>query len=249
MAKTGSKTTIEKAQTSIQEKTVPKKVRNYRAVVFQGYLIVAIVSFAILAALAKIFPYFTFDLTLARGWQSITLPGLLPFMELVSFVGYDPVMPITVATILFILVILGLRWEALVGLINISVATVVTLVFKTLIGRGRPPQELVNVVTNLHDKSFPSGHVLTYTAFFGFLFFLAFTLIKPSLLRIVFIIIFGNLIILVGPSRVYLGEHWPSDTIGAYLMGSIILLLTIYFYRWGKTKFFTQQPVAPEKPQ
>ncbi|MDQ3239340.1 MAG: hypothetical protein M3P33_02340 [bacterium] len=42
----------------------------------------------------------------------------------------------------------------------------------------------------------------------------------------------------------YLGAHWASDALGAYLFSAIWLVITIYFYRWGKKKFFKHQPVA-----
>jgi membrane-associated phospholipid phosphatase len=56
------------------------------------------------------------------------------------------------------------------------------------------------------------------------------------------------LIALMGPSRIYLGQHWFSDVMGAYLFGSLWLALTIRFYRWGKRRYFVHQPVAPAAP-
>jgi membrane-associated phospholipid phosphatase len=35
------------------------------------------------------------------------------------------------------------------------------------------------------------------------------------------IIAFLMLAALVGPSHVYLGEHWPSDVVGAYLFAGV----------------------------
>jgi undecaprenyl-diphosphatase len=54
--------------------------------------------------------------------------------------------------------------------------------------------------------------------------------------------------VMMGLSRIYQGQHWFSDVMGAYLLGSLWLALTIWIYRWGKPRFFVHQPVAPETP-
>jgi membrane-associated phospholipid phosphatase len=53
---------------------------------------------------------------------------------------------------------------------------------------------------------------------------------------------------MMGLSRIYQGQHWFSDVMGAYLLGSLWLALTIRLYRWGKPRYFVDQPVAPEAP-
>jgi len=88
-----------------------------------------------------------------------------------------------------------------------------------------------------------------YLGFLGFIGFLVFSLLKPSLKRSLLLVLFGGLILLIGVSRIYLGEHWASDVLGSYLLGSLTLVATIQFYRWGKTRFFVRQPVAGAKPQ
>src|SRR5204862_7600636 len=66
--------------------------------------------------------------------------------------------------------------------------------------------------------SFPSGHVIHAVVFFGFVLLLTWQSRRPAPwlwpVRAVLI----ALIVLMGPSRVLEGEHWPSDVLGACSM-------------------------------
>ncbi len=83
-----------------------------------------------------------------------------------------------------------------------------------------------------------------YVGFFGFIGFLAYRLLRPSLRRSLLLALFGGLVLLIGISRIYLGEHWASDVLGSYLLGSLMLVAIIQVYLWGRTRYFVRQPVA-----
>jgi len=80
--------------------------------------------------------------------------------------------------------------------------------------------------------------------------FLSYTLLKERVVwRSTLLIVLAFFVATIGVSRIYLGAHWFSDVLGAYLLGSLWLGACVMIYRWGKPRFFTHQPAAPEKPQ
>ena len=234
---------------AVQAESVPAPVRRYRAILFQVSLLVIAGGFAVLTFLVKTTPSFAIDLAITRAIQQINIQPFASLMNVVSWPGFFPQSMMIAAVIILFIYAFGLHWEAMMALIAAVFSTAINILVKDLVQRSRPLSSLVNVVSILKSYSFPSGHVMFYLGFFGFIVFLSYSLLKPSVKRTFLLVLFGSLIVLVGISRIYLGEHWASDVLGAYLLGSLTLIATISFYRWGKTRFFVHQPVAPEKPE
>jgi membrane-associated phospholipid phosphatase len=239
---------VEAVKAAATEQIAPKPTRRWRARVFQAYLVVATAAFAVLVVLASQFSYFAIDLRVTRAVQTIHAAWFASLMWWVSLAGYAPQMFILVGLIAVVMFVIGLRWEAVVVLIAAAGSSGLGQLIKIVVHRPRPGANLVNVIQQLNSFSFPSGHVLTYTAFFGFLFFLVYTLLKPLITRTVLLGILGGLVSLIGLSRIYEGDHWASDVVGAYLLASLWLVACVYIYQWGKTRFFVRQPLAPDKP-
>ncbi len=107
---------------------------------------------------------------------------------------------------------------------------------KAVVDRPRPTISAVQVFGQFRHESFPSGHVFFYVSYFGFLLFLLYVLLKPGRWRRALLLIFSLPLVSIGVSRVYLGAHWPSDVIGAYLVGGAWLLLMIETYRRTKAR-------------
>lgn len=80
--------------------------------------------------------------------------------------------------------------------------------------------------------SFPSGHATIAVAFYGFLAYLLMRSVQTwkKKVNIFFITLF--MIIAIGFSRVYLGEHYISDVWCGYLVGAMWLIIAISFSQW-----------------
>ena len=206
---------------------------------FRALLLVLIIVFAVLTYLAKLNPYFPFDLVITRSIQSINLAGFDLLMRFLTTLGNHPYWEILVFGSSIIFWLVKLKKEAIITLVSsIGVLTLSELI-KRIVARPRPDGSLVIQIEHFtRPDSFPSGHVLFFMGFFGFLLFVvysqkssAYSRFKPGILRTFLICLLGLLLILIGISRIYLGAHWFSDTLGSYLLGIIWLYLMVYIYR------------------
>ncbi|MBI2601047.1 phosphatase PAP2 family protein [Candidatus Daviesbacteria bacterium] len=214
-----------------EQTSVSKFSFFHRFFTFKNTLIALITGFFILTIFAKIHPYFYFDLYITINIQKINFPLWGELMYLITLVGNLPWVIVIVSTILMISIILKKIKDSLMILISTTGAIAISHFFKFLINRPRPDNHLINQFDKFaYSDSFPSGHVLFYIGFFGFLFFLTFANLKKTWLRQFLLVILGLMIILIGFSRIYRGAHWFSDVLGAYLIGLVWLLVMIYIY-------------------
>jgi undecaprenyl-diphosphatase len=205
---------------------------------YRGEIIFAVMLavYGVLALLAHRYDYFGWDLSLARRIQSITITGFNTVMTWISALGNGWVPTALVIAAGCGLAARRLRIEALICVAGVAAGSGLNRVLKALIDRPRPVEPLVNVAYDVSHESFPSGHVVFFVEFFGFLFFLTYALLRPGWIRRSALVLIGGLIAVIGVSRVYLGAHWPSDVFGAYLAGGLWLMLMIELYRRIKSK-------------
>jgi undecaprenyl-diphosphatase len=137
-----------------------------------------------------------------------------------------------VATVLaWVLLRSGARREAAALLLAAGTAEVVAFALLYTVRRAHPA--LWEVLVHLHRYSFPSAHALVATATYGMASYLVGHL-RPAIKRATHLGA-GLLILVVGVSRVALGANWPTDVLGGFAGGLLILWLTIYWYEGNYT--------------
>lgn len=201
-------------------------------------VVVAVVVLVLFALLATAYDRFPGDVGVSQWVQDWRASWLDTAMEVVAVSG-DRVVAAVVALVAGVaLWIARRRIDAAFLIAAIAAGFVARTLVKALVGRPRPPEELVEIIRQGDGFSFPSGHALHYTVFLGFL-FLVFTSIMPAgpgrlAVRLALI----ATLVVVGLSRIYLGAHWLSDVIGGYAFGGAVLAATAWI-RWRLTRTAT----------
>ena len=109
-------------------------------------------------------------------------------------------------------------------MINVFLTVILNLILKNIFMRDRPNNLRLIIESGY---SFPSGHSMASISLYGYLMYLAHKKINNKLLKTFIYLILGNLILLVGISRIYLGVHYASDVIAGFLISTAILLFFI----------------------
>jgi membrane-associated phospholipid phosphatase len=209
----------------------PVAVRRGRSVRLVGWA--ALAGFGVIFALVRTHRSDAIDLAVTlklqrEGRQRFTRA----VMQAVSWPGFPPQSHIIPAGIAAGLLAARLPLEALFA-IGAWGTSLVASGIKAIMRRPRPigTVDLRVVTAPLGGSSFPSGHTITYVGVYGYLAYLAHTLLRPAGWRRAIAAALVGLIALVGPSRVHQGHHWFTDVTASYLLGIAYLIGLTGLYR------------------
>lgn len=150
-------------------------------------------------------------------------------MQLVSLWGNGVFIPLAIVLIVSAALFYdGKRKEAFILVFAALVGELTKDLLKIIAKAPRPRVFECRDISGATGFSFPSGHTVFYTIFFGFIFYLAKKYYWHrwwGRLAGIFSLI---MVLLIGFSRVYLGAHWLIDVLIGYALGGLIL--------WGAIK-------------
>lgn len=136
-------------------------------------------------------------------------------MIVISFLGAPSTLT-AVAGAVCVVLIRKRSYDRLIALVTLVLGgNLINYGLKLLIRRGRPTFE--DPLLTLPTYSFPSGHAMASTVFYGFVIACVLTATEERLRRKAAIAAGILMIGLVGLSRMYLGVHYASDVLGGIL--------------------------------
>ncbi len=124
-----------------------------------------------------------------------------------------------------ILMLYKLKFHTLFFIVAMLASSILIPVTKNSFDRERP--SLLRLI-DITGFSFPSGHAMGSSIFFGSLM----VIIKNSGLRSKGLLyaLCGFFILMISSSRVYLGVHYPTDVIAGIVAGTMVVLATTIIF-------------------
>ena len=173
-------------------------------------------------------PVLALDDGVSRYWMLHHRAALTTFMRWMSIL-HEQVVVLVAATI--VAMFLGMRrdWRSARAMLVVPTGMLLNVVVKNVFHRARPHWD--EPMVTLTTYSFPSGHAVASTVFWGMACALVFAHTRSRGWRVLAVLVSAAMIALVSFSRVYLGAHYPSDVIAGIALGLSCVLVFLRLLR------------------
>ncbi len=176
-----------------------------------------------LSIMVSVGPVMPGDRVILEAVRSAELPLLDLLCQSLDFLGDRWMIIASILALSVVLWVRGRRAEALACLLIIPLE-LMTLGLREVIDRPRPiPPFFPRSDVMTGSPGFPSGTTLHALLFFGFITYIVHVCVRRVKLRLALQGALVAVIVVISYSRVYVGAHWPSDILGAWLYGGLFL--------------------------
>jgi membrane-associated phospholipid phosphatase len=213
--------------TTLDSTPPPARNRQRRAL---GLIVLLLALFCALAYVARTPDLLHFDTAITREIQeghTDVRDYLAYFFTTLGNGGFLTLLCLAAA---YVLKRAGRPQAALFSLLTL-LGLPLNMLLKLIVHRPRPSASLVRILFPEPGESFPSGHAMGSVIVYGFLAYLAWTYIKDPPRRRFWTAVLALTPIAISFTRIYLGVHWFSDIIGAWIFGLIVLLIFADLYQ------------------
>lgn len=203
-------------------------------------LAVAIVAIVVsgLAGSVEVLPG---DVAVERLVQRAPQPPARWLADFGNWIGSSRFFVVIAVVLAIALLVKRLPWEAAL-LVGATIARTLNGGLKAIIDSPRPTPDLVRVTEHAHGMGFPSGHAMGSMLGYGAIVLIAARTIEHRAARRAVQALSVGLILLVGFGRIYVGAHWPSDVLGGYLWGVLLLAGIAAFVDLARRRFSAPRP-------
>lgn len=164
------------------------------------------------------------DVAIIRTVRDPSLVAPLAFLEPITQLGSTPIVSAVALLALVVEALARRPWLGASAAVTIGLVALVNGGIKRVVDRARP--DLLPPILAEAGYSFPSGHSSSAMVAYGIVAVLVARSPRlPGWVRRTAVFACAAVIGLVGLSRVYVGVHFPSDVLGGWLLGGVVVLL------------------------
>jgi membrane protein DedA with SNARE-associated domain/membrane-associated phospholipid phosphatase len=116
-------------------------------------------------------------------------------------------------------------WAAIFAVPALIVGQLVPAGVTVLVHRQRPPR--ADWLASAGGYAFPSGHAATSVLVWGLVVALAWPWLRGRGRRVTAVVVAAVIAVIVGATQAYLGVHWPTDVVGGWALGGLLLTLAV----------------------
>ncbi|WP_068301634.1 bifunctional DedA family/phosphatase PAP2 family protein [Pararhodobacter sp. CCB-MM2] len=173
-------------------------------------------------------PIVAVDTRVANLLHAFWSPGLLRGATWITALGDTRLVAAVTLAFVIALAARGRMALALAMVVAVVGNAVSVTVLKLIFQRERPPFAFFTESTN----SFPSGHAAISVAFWGTIFYV---LWRAGLIRVTVALVLAPLFaLLIGGSRLVLGQHYLSDVFNGWLVGALWVVVAVVVAEWWR---------------
>lgn len=160
-----------------------------------------------------------FDDAVRNFFYDIRSDFLTPGVKILTYLGNWQ------TVVILCLILLMVKQTRVIYGVPVSIGaifvTILNKSIKNIVQRPRP-DDVVHLI-NQGGFSFTSGHSITSMFVYGMLIYLVRTNVKNKTFTNILTVVLAVPMILIGPSRVYLGVHFPTDVLGGWCLGIAVI--------------------------
>ena len=173
----------------------------------------------------------SFDLSIYQFIMSIFKPtsAMTLIMKLITTLGSTIVI---ITGIACVAILIKNKKYFFIFAMSCLFGTILNNLLKIIIRRPRPSETML--LTSESSYSFPSGHTMISTIFYGLIIYYIIKKINNKKLKNFLVGFLSLVIFFVGISRIYLGVHYATDVIAGFIIGLIYLIGFIKFLKKKK---------------
>ena len=190
---------------------------------------IGLITFSIIVVRLKNNTIISFDNYIYNHIKGLISPNMTNIFKIITEFGNIYIM---IPIIILILIFSKDKSFKKYFIYNLIFIFILYNVLKIIFTRDRPID--INLIIET-GYSFPSGHSMVSFAFYGFLAYFIYHTNLNNYLKLLFIILLGLLVFMIGISRIYLGVHYASDVLGGFAISALYLVIFIkYIYNKNK---------------